>query len=96
MKGVFLMRKNINNLIDIMALEEYEKFFTNDSYENFKDSDEAYNDVYKLFWNNKAFENVRFDLEDSISKTVILFEKQGFILGFKKAMDLLEKGGYVK
>lgn len=86
------MEKFIDNMIE----EICDKCLNEDSFTGSKEAEEVDKKIYKLFWNNKLFSEIRFDLDGAITEAEDAYKKQGFILGFKKAIELFEKGGYVK
>jgi len=83
------MKKFIDNMIE----EICDKCLNDDSFTDSKEAKKADEKVYKLFWDNELFLKVRLDLDAAITEAEWRYEKQGFILGFKKAIELFEKGG---
>lgn len=59
-------------------------------YADFPDTSAAYENVYSVYWNNPKFEDIRYDLDCAILQAFAEYEKQGFIYGFRKAIELLE------
>lgn len=48
----------------------------------------ADNDTYNVYWDKPEFSDIRYELESAISQAEVECEKQGFIYGFKKAMEM--------
>lgn len=58
------------------------------------DTEEAKNassELYALYWNDAKFSDIRFELETLIFRRVYLHEKQGFLAGFRYALELLSE-----
>lgn len=82
------MKKMINAMVE----EICEQFFMKGEYEDLPAKREASEAIYTLYWNNPEFKDVRAELENAISQSELESERQGFILGFNKAMEILESG----
>lgn len=54
---------------------------------------EASMEVYEFYWNDTRFADVKSELENKIAQECALRERQGFIVGFERAVELLSKGG---
>lgn len=47
--------------------------------------------IYNIYWNDERFDNIKYDLDWAIFEAEIANEKQGFVLGFKKAVEMFEE-----
>lgn len=82
----------MKEMINAMVNEICEQFFMKGEYEDLPAKREASEAVYALYWNKPEFKDIQAELEDTISQSASESEKQGFILGFNKAMEILESG----
>ena len=85
------MDKMINTIIEGL----YDKWVEEGKYTDLPSTLEATKNTYNFYWDKPEFENTRLDFENAISRATMEFEKQGFIYGFKKAMEMFAGGGNV-
>ncbi len=86
----------MDKMINAMIEELYNDFVEKGDYLDLPETKEASGKVYDIYWDNPNFEDVRRNLENAISNNAIMYEKQGFIYGFKKAMELFEREGGIR
>lgn len=81
------MDKMINAMIEAI----YNEFVRKGDYLDLPETMKASDTTYKTYWDNPKFENDRFMIESAIRQECIANERQGFIYGFKKAMELFSQ-----
>ena len=81
------MDKMINAMIEAI----YNEFVRKGEYSDLPETMRASDTTYKTYWGNPKFENDRFMIESAIRQECIANERQGFIYGFKKAMELFSQ-----
>ena len=81
------MDKMINAMIEAI----YNDFRSKGDYSDLPEATQARDNTYNLYWDNPKFEDIRHELDGAIGQSDCASEKQGFIYGFKKAMELFSQ-----
>ena len=81
------MDKMINAMIEAI----YNEFVREGDYSDLPEATQARDNTYNLYWDNPKFEDIRHELDAAIGQSDCASEKQGFIYGFKKAMELFSQ-----
>lgn len=82
-------------LIDSMIKQIRDAFYEAGAYKDFPETKEARKAVYDFYWNDPKFESVRTELDFVIGRSEATCEMQGFVFGFRKALEMLESGATV-
>lgn len=82
------MEVMINKLIENI----YGNFVENSGYTDFKETNEAFSEVSKYFDSESRCVDISKELERNAFALGAAFEKQGVIYGFRKAMEMFERG----
>lgn len=81
----------MDKMIDEMIETMYNDLLERGEYTDLPETVEASRNTYALYWDNPKFEDIRYELENAIGQESIMREKQSFIYGFKKAMEIFSK-----
>ena len=86
------MNELIDKLVDSMIKQIRDAFYEAGAYKDFPETKEARKAVYDFYWNDPKFESVRTKLDFVIGRSEATCEMQGFVFGFRKALEMLESG----
>ncbi len=81
----------MDKMINAMIEDIYNEFVRKGDYLDLPETMKASDTTYKTYWGNPKFENDRFMIESAIRQECIANERQGFIYGFRKAMELFSQ-----
>ncbi|MDO4301536.1 MAG: hypothetical protein Q4D26_09135 [Clostridia bacterium] len=81
------MEEMINKLVENI----YGNFVEDGEFTDFKETNKAFDEVSKYFKSEAKCVDISEELEKNTFALGAAFEKQGFIYGFKKAMEIFER-----
>ena len=79
----------MNTVIKGIAEELAKRAYIDAELLNTEEINAVSDEIYGLYWDNPKFSDVRCDLEEKILRRAVLTEQNGFICGFKCAVEML-------
>lgn len=78
-------------IIDSMIVKMGEVFYNNDEYKELPKTIEARSDLYEFYTSYPGCAKITDELDSLIGAALCETEKQGFLFGFKKALEFMKE-----